>query len=323
MTLDDLRSEYRDQTMGPKIIGRVRTLVQQMLRHRDPLIYAHGSFDRRDGEEDVLNDFTEKVLLGGGQLAYFFDNATSVEHFDALVNKQLRNHLSRTRQRTIIDNLLDRAVAVMKSDDLVVVVGGERSERFIRSGIEEEAVKDPFALRAGAAVAANSVPKIYTNPDDRNPKVYSDSDLATLLRVFLGEVKCAINRGDLHKLFENLLTPWLTTVLGLDEVADDGPRMGSTMAPGKIGPDDELLVDEAAERIASGLSAEDVVVFRYKHANMSDTQLAERLNVSRPTAANKKDRLFEKLRSELGDLEAQLRPLVLGRIVSRTDGVTL
>ena len=36
VTLEELRAQYLDHTMGPKIIERVRLLVSQQLRRRDP-----------------------------------------------------------------------------------------------------------------------------------------------------------------------------------------------------------------------------------------------------------------------------------------------
>ncbi len=116
-------------------------------------------------------------------------------------------------------------------------------------------------------MAANSVPKIYSNPDERNPKVYSDNDLRTLLRLFLGELGRGVSRSDLQQLFEILLTPWITTLLGLDEAMDERPR--------EILPDDQSLVDGLATEIAARWTPEDVIVFRYRLANKSDAQLAE------------------------------------------------
>src|SRR4051794_16994893 len=107
--LEDFRAEYITRTMGPLITERVRGLVDAMLRHRDPAIYARGAHDYRDGVDDVLHDFTIDVLLHEGQLAYIFDNAADVDGFDRLINYQLRRYLARTRQRTIVDNLLDRS----------------------------------------------------------------------------------------------------------------------------------------------------------------------------------------------------------------------
>ena len=318
MTFEDLRTEHRAQTMGPRIMKRVRGLVGQKLRHRDPQIYARGAYDYRDGLDDVLNDFTIDVLLGEGQLAYCM-GASSVNEFDRRVNHQLNRYLARTRQRTIIDNLLTRSVEVLRADDLVDVLGTGNSERFLWSGIGVEGGDgvdvDDSLIRRAAAVAANSVPKIYTNPDDRNPKVYSARSLVTLLRIFLGEIGGEVARRDLHKLFGILLTPWIATLLGLDEAVEERSR--------EVGPDDQTLVDRLAAHIAAEWNAEEVIVFRYKLANLSDTRLAERLGWSRPTAANAKRRLYQSLQADLEDLDVQLRPLVLTRIATLTDGVTL
>ena len=72
--------------------------------------------------------------------------------------------------------------------------------------------------------------------------------------------------------------------------------------------------------IAARWTPEDVIVFRYRLANKSDAQLAERLGVSRPTAAKVKSRLYQSLRVDLEYLDVHLRPAVLTRLAkSRTE----
>src|SRR5262249_52686509 len=158
------------------------------------------------------------------------------------------------------------------------------------------------SLAHAAAVAGNAVPKIYTSPDERNPKVYTDEGLKTLLRVFLSEFAEPVRRTELQELFELLLTPWITSVLGLDEaVGEEHPELT---------PEEEVLVMSVAGRITTSWSETDTIVFRYKLGNLPDAQLAERLGVSRPTAANSKKALFDGLRDDLRDLEPHLQPSV-------------
>lgn len=314
MSLDELRAEYLDRTVGPLIHARVLKLVEQQLRRRDPQIYARGAHDYRDALEDVSQDFIEEVLLNRGQLAYIFDTAATIDDLDALANYQIRRYLAQTRERTIVDNLIERAVAILRADELVSVSGTPASPTFLLSSIELPTAIDNRHARLSAAVALakESVPRTFSDPNERLPKVYTDPALSTLLRVFLRESACEVRTPDLQKLFEVLLTPWLTTVLGLDEA--ENPLL-EALAPGE-----RVMVEETAVRIATSWSEEDVIVFRYKLSNTRDELLARRIGVSRPTAAARKQDLFDRLREELADIEPALRQPLIHHLAAITDG---
>lgn len=310
--LDGLRAEYVAQTMGPLITTRIRGLVEAMLRHRDPVIYARGAHDFHDGVDDVLHDFTIDVLLHEGQLAYIFDNAADVDGFDRLINYQLRRYLARTRQRTIVDNLLDRAIHLLEDDEQVTGDGAADSRSYrLATQPSDPPVRAPASsLSYAAAVAGNAVPKIYSAPDERNPKVYTDEGLRTLLRVFLSEYVSPVRKGDLEELLRLLLTPWVTSLLGLDEAVGDEYA--------QLTPEEEMLVMSVAGRVTATWSETDVVVFRCKLGNLPDSHLADRLGVSRPTAANAKKALFAALADELQDIDQHLRPAVIAAMARLT-----
>lgn len=316
MTLDDLRAENLACTIGDAIHDRIARLVEQQLRRRDPTIYARGSHDYRDALEDVVQEFILEILLNRGQLAYFLDTAATIDEFDALANHQIRRYLAQTRERTIVDNLIARATALLKADELVTVSGPSSSPSFVlRSVVVGGSGDRDMSLQAAAAVAKESVPRVFSNPDDRLPKVYTDEGLATLLRIFLREAACEVDKADLQKLFELLLTPWLASVLGLDEA--ENPLLEA------LTPGDQVMVEETAVRIASNWSEEDVIVFRYKFSNTRDDLLARRIGVSRPTAAARKQNLFDRLRDELEDVEPALRQPLIHHLAAITDGTEI
>src|SRR5262249_39412435 len=104
MTFDQLTAEFHSELVGGLIYERVRELVDRLLRHRDPTIYARGAHDYRDGLEDVLNDFVIDVLIGERQIDYVMITVDDLDGFDKLIQRQLRRYLARTRTRTVIDN---------------------------------------------------------------------------------------------------------------------------------------------------------------------------------------------------------------------------
>ena len=316
MSLENLRAENLACTIGDAIHDRIARLVEQQLRRRDPTIYARGSHDYRDALDDVVQDFILEILLNRGQLAYFLDTATTIDDFDALANRQIRRYLAQTRERTIVDNLIGRATAVLKDDELVTVSGAAGSPSFLLESVGATRSADrEVALQLAAAVAKESVPRVFSNPDDRLPKVYTDESLVTLLRVFLREAACEVHKTDLQRLFEVLLTPWLATVLGLDEA--ENPLLEA------LTPGEQVMVEETAVRITANWSEEDVLVFRYKLSNTRDDLLARRIGVSRPTAASRKQNLFDRLRDELEDVEPELRQPVIHHLAALTDGTEI
>ena len=314
--LEQLRAEYVERTMGPRITERVRNLLEAMLRRRDPMIYARGARDYRDGLDDVLQDFTIDVLLHEGQLAYIFDNAADVNAFDRLINRQLRRYLARTRERSIVDNLLERSIRLLADDDLVVVdgEGGGRSYSIVPNEADPLVDHRESALAHAVAIAGNAVPKIYSNPDERNPKIYTDDGLRTVLRVFLSEFRQPAGKQQLQELFELLLTPWMTSLLGLDEaVGNENPELT---------PEEQVMINTVAARITESWTDRDFVIFRHKLGNLPDGELAERFGVSRPTAAKQKSDLFAYLAGEIVDLDQRLRLAALARIADLSCGAS-
>ena len=307
---EELRAEYLAETMGSRITERVRSLLEAMLRKRDPVIYARGARDYRDALDDVLHDFTIDVLLHEGQLSYAFDNAADVNGFDRIINRQLRRYLARTHERSIVDNLIERSVRLVADLESVVLQGEGDHRSFVLASDTTEPAGVSFAH--AALMAGNAVPKIYSNPDERNPKVYTDENLRTLLRVFLSEYRMPVRTPELQELFELLLTPWTTSVLGLDEVVG--------VETLELTPEEQVMVNMVAERITESWTELEAVVFRYKLGNLPDAELANRLGVSRPTAANAKSDLFSDLARELMDVDQHVRPAIITKIADLTCG---
>jgi hypothetical protein len=132
--LDALRAEYSDPkiVIGELIYRRTQNVVRSLLSRRDPAVYARG-LAGSDAAADVLQDFVIDVLIGEGQLDYVFTVALTIDDFDRLLRFQARRYLARTRVRTVVDNLIDRSLAVLRdADDIETFTIGNR-EVFLSS----------------------------------------------------------------------------------------------------------------------------------------------------------------------------------------------
>jgi hypothetical protein len=168
MTFEDFEAEYRSELVGDLIYTRVRQLVGRLLRHRDPTVYARGAHDYRDALDDVVNDFIVDVLIGERQIDYVMSTAGDLDSFDRLIGRQLRRYLARTRERTVVDNLIDRSIQVLRAPPFEAQGIGEL-ERYVLAGAPVLNEGSPTESELRLAVArAQAVPKILAQGEGRS-----------------------------------------------------------------------------------------------------------------------------------------------------------
>ncbi|MCP4901960.1 MAG: hypothetical protein GY906_33770, partial [bacterium] len=114
MSMRELQLEYDEEVIGGKILKLVDELTWNVARPYDPRVYG-GAASWAEAHEDLLYSFVAEVLLEQGQLEYAMFVASSEKHFKNLIARQLRFFLARRRQRTVVDNLLDRSKQITSS----------------------------------------------------------------------------------------------------------------------------------------------------------------------------------------------------------------
>lgn len=303
MILQDLQEEYERDLVGSLIYERTRNLIDRFLRHRDPRIYAGGAYDYRDSIEDVLNDFVLEVLIGERQIDYVMSVAEDLADYDRLVQRHIRRYLARTRNRTVVDNLIDRSIPILRSDPFSVVseAGGSEGFGMADRDYSVTGVATDDELRRAAALS-QAIPKVRSEATERAPKVYTAEHLAAVLRILVETVSGPIDRSELQKFFDLILTAWTPSFLDTDEGA---------ISDVDEGPEEATLVNDTAQRILEEMSAEEMIIFQYKHANLPDRELAAHLGLSRQSTAPRKAALFARIEAEIADLEPRTRARVL------------
>lgn len=293
--------------MGDLIYKRVLTLTRPLLRTRDPRVYARGAHDFRDGLEDVVNDFVLTVLIEERQIDYVLGVATGIDDFDRLIRRQIRRFLARTRSRGIVDNLIDRAVQILRNPPFGVVGGSGPGEVYGRPkgpyGRGDIASDGEIAM---AAALAQGIPKVTSKAEERAPKVYDAEGLLAALSILVDNVGGPVGRRNLQSFFDLLLTAWTLTFLDL--AAEENIQDVS------LSPEDETVISDLANRLSDAMSIEERTIFQYKYANLPDRQLAEKLGLSRQSTAPRKIALFDRLSAELNGLAPALQSAFLASL---------
>lgn len=313
MSFEALAAEYEARTVGPLILERVQTIISNLLRKRDPTIYARGAHDWREGLDEVVHEFFEQLLFSGttNQLEYIFDTSNSIDDFDRLMTRQARRFVARTRKRTVIDNLIVRSWKMAKEKEKL---NADKSHIWYDGASESAPAESELK---NAASLAQSVPVTYESgkaqnydPDreTRLAKVFTDTNLGTVLRIVLSSLAKRANRGNMQKIFEFLSGGWSVSVLDQEE--------GAEIQASALQPDGEILVRTRAQTIVDSWSDEERTIFIYKNSNRSDKDLARALDVSEDTARTRKQAWWKGTASHLEGLEPNVRNEVIDRLAS-------
>jgi hypothetical protein len=304
MTLDELRDEYRATQIGPKILAEVSEVVRQVVHRYDPQVYA-GSASWGDAEEDVVQSVVEDLLLREAQLDYLMATALRLEDFRKLLRFQVRRYLARTRRRSVIDNLLDRAKELL--DEPPFEADG-RSEgiRYRLSGSLVERREATDAEILGAARSAAHVRRIPFAAHDRAPIVYSREALTTVLQAVANSLRTWLSLRDLARVLELVLTDWVASFLYELE--------GEIQPSAVLGPEEETMAKQASNEILERCSDEQLLLLRDKLENVADQDIARALGLSRPTVIARKKELFEVMHGALAGLPEHVQSAAMERV---------
>jgi hypothetical protein len=303
--LEALRAEFRSVTVGPRIFSTIRGLTRALAGSLPPAVYSEtGQWDD-EGISAAVQLAFERELLSAGGLQYAFDVAATIGDFRALVSQRIRAALVRARRRTVIDNLLDRSMSVLRDGPFQEV---RKSWRPDGSQLE---VKDwsESEVRAACGRIA-TVPTVRAEKGERAPSVYTTASLGTCLERIFEDAPAALGRRDLGRIFETTLTVWRPTLLGLDE----GPTLA---APADTSPERISMMSQTVDLIEQALDPVEGSILDLLEEGATVTAIAQALRVSRPTAYARMETLYSKLGDLIGDLAEADASAVLSATLAR------
>ena len=306
MTMEELRAEYSAVRIGPLILHEVRTNLSRLVRMGgyDPEVYA-GSKSWDDAEEDVLQAIVVQILLEEGQLDYIMATSSTLIDFHNLLARQVRRYLARTRQRSVVDNLLDRSVNILSDEPFETAGSGSHRRYRLRSAPPTLEVPTDADL-LGAARSAAMIPRIPFAVRERAPMVYSNDALRAVLRTIAETLATSFSHHDLDWILRALLTDWITGFLIQSE--------GLQVAASELTPEDQLVVREAAQQIVQESTHTQLIVLRGKLESRSDQSIADELSLSRPTVIERKREALRIVEIALMDLPERVHRAVIDQL---------
>ena len=298
VTCDEIKAEYAAVEIGPLIVQEVRRAVQSVVRRYDPAVYGQ-SASWADGIEDLVQEVVVNELIGEGQLEYMMSASRGLEGFRALMALQVKRDLARGRNRTVIDNLIDRARPILRAIPFLVHRDGSKRELFSVGDAEGRTPSEAELWRA--ARMAVLVPRVGVGSSERAPLVYSDEKLRSLLIGLARDLNCRFSLADVDAVLRSFLTDFLPSFLDSDEGVSDVCSPALTV-------EEDVIVTHAIESVLKRLGEDERSLLRDKLAGISDAEMAKARGVSRPTLAARKQDVYDVIETDLGGLE---RPLQL------------
>lgn len=299
-------AEYRSEVIGRLLLREVHEIVRAVSRGYDPVVYGR-VWRWEEGIEDLVQDFCVDVLIGQGQLDYALAIAADHQHFRRLLARQLRHHLARRRQRTIVDNILERCKPLVSQPPFRLVTNAPAwsytvDERRVESG------SSPVATLRQVAASLSRFPTIKSNPTVRAPVIYSTEVLVEVLETVASALPHAVTVADLDRILSFVLTSWLPRFLEHGEGGEFRPAVNELSA------EERAIVAEVSDAIVSSCSGIAREVLRLKVAGASDREIGRQLEMSRPTVARHKHRVFRRLERALAPLSDAMRVAVLDNL---------
>ena len=305
MTLGSLRAEYERDSIGPEIYGEIVRIVRGVVSRYDPQVYA-GVPNWSHGVDDLVQEVIVDRLLEEGQLAYAFTVAFDLHHWQALIGGQVRRALAHRRRRSVIDNLLERADGILSSEPFWSSSGARGPQYQLRGGPTRPGPPNDAELRE-AALAIAAIPVTIGHGAERAPMVYSTAALETVLDAIARALPCSFVKNDLDRILRSALTPWLAgDLVGIEGALE--------LPSDDLKPEWITEVHDIALTIVRRLTAEGRHILRLKLVGLSDHDIAERVGLSRPTVAHRKQGVLAVLREELTDASHEVREAVLAEL---------
>lgn len=331
-TLGDLADEFRSEGLGPLLQARTKRIAVQVLKRYPARVYARAGDWDEEAVREVIQDVFVQLL--DGQLAAIFDFAKSPAGVDYALREVVRDVLAWRRQRTVIDNLIDRAREAAASPPYAI--HGEGAQ--LRIGLEGMpavggALTDDEVRAAAQRVVI--VPRMPARTIERAPRIYTAEGLHGVLSGAVRGAGRPVGLTDLRRILEMALTHLAVSELQyIDDRSDDYEAQGGIadrdqaspvaagMAEPLLEPSKAALASQLANTMIERFSPEQRTVVRLKFAGASDTDVAKELGMSRPTAANRKEEAYEILRTHLGDLEEDEVTATIDVLLTRLAGAS-
>ena len=319
-SIEELRGEFvRNGLQGwlwPWLSEVLGTYIRARLvrRYRPTLYSPSGQWDA-EGIADLVNGFIVERGIERSVIQTALRVADTSAHATRYVERALHNYAISGRVRSLADNIFRRLQEVLEQDPELQRLAGIGS----RAAYGDESWRDdtpPALLDNGLAVIDRFFPsdvpwQHYRSEDRQSPRISSE-DLRRIARALIRGSGRLLTAHQIMRLIEARFDLRHEEEVELEE----DETAFSLVTPRS--PLEELVVEELARQVISGLSARQRKIFRLwvgQEPPLNVRQIADRLRVSKSLVSNEQHKIALMLRRlHLTGAEEQTQVL---RVVDR------
>lgn len=310
VTLTALLDEHAEQRLGPFWLAEIRRACRSRATRYPPAVYARSTSWGPADLEDLVMDTVERILEKN-QVEYICATAGDTGHVRALLHRQVAHTLSARRTRTVVDNLLDRAVEDLSGDayteDAEPPPGWRRANATAQPDNPPDAEARDVRL---LALRLRRLPRLAGDGVERASPVWS----AEVLREALAD--CLDTLGKVTRnVLQQIFTDALTSLVASELVSDDA---GSGQTDQGASPEEHALATDAVTRLVDdALDPQERAVLACKFRGWSDADTGKKLGMSRPTVDSRKKSATAKARDALSELPSSAQDAALTALQRR------
>jgi hypothetical protein len=268
--------------------------------YNNSLSWDEGSF----GDLAYLNK-----IKGEKQDRYIMAHAKSHSAIEGMLVVQIKRVLNARAGRGPVERLIKRVRDIASGGNIKSqVIGGTRWYS-VSEMLEPGTLSLPKDVLRAAARNASRHPILPSNPEgQRETMLYQKEDLIEVVMDILGVVD-PISEADLRGVFDILLTPWLPVSLSLDG--------GLSVTLTDVDNSQLLIESEGGlQELIASMKIRTLNVMVLKSQGLTDDQIAQRLNISRPTVIKEKENYTQSLTAGLTQMgSAEDAELVMPRLL--------
>ncbi len=312
MELQTLVDEYASVGLGEHLYQELLRTVR-MVSLRYPVSYSPiGHWD--EGAFTALaHDWAIARLWRLGHLEHLLlTNQTFTGFRNGLV-LSFRNFLINQKNRTALDNLFQRANALLERDPRFRLFGETGKKAFRLWGLASWQNAQPYQGQDAELIAVGlglkGFPIIrYRDDAKKNSPILTDVDLATFLYVLLETVSRALNLAQIALVFKYRFNLLETDEGSLEAVLAEDSEGNSLQISDVIRErptvEDMAIINEAATALLSELSPrQKQVLLAYAQPGATLTNVGGQLGCSKSTVENEIRRTLEAIRRHAETVE--------------------
>jgi len=291
-TWDALCAEYeRSRTIGPHWVDLVLDVCAKIAPKYPPSIYNSGIAWDMSSVKDLAQDVIVDRLLGAGQIHYIMASASGIAGARGLLTRHIKQVLVQRVIPNQRDNVADRLFPLFEKAGEAVPGGEGMAYRPVGSAWPPADPSDE-AIKSAVKVV-RTMPRLPNRGTDRLSPLFTTEVLEVAVGPLWEALNVPVTKRTLLRVLDLALTGMAPVFFYLDEDVELPQRGGLSV-------EEEVMVNDLAIGLVEKLTPEQREIL-VNIEMMTDSELAVRLGVSRPTALKRR----HALRDLLGGFFAQ------------------